>query len=205
MAVLSLPGLFVIFLLLFLRFDRRPTHISAGFASMFCEVVERIHFLLGNGFHLITQQALLKLWCWSLCQSHHLHKCKKNRLSVMVTSDGHKYSICSPSGQVLTLTSHAVKCGNITFHWPVGCKWMWCVSLLGEVPESCVWSPCIATAVFLDGRSSVWLFVLNHPSEPNPLQVILISWWIQPSLNAFMITHEHLENGGDIERREKKS
>lgn len=124
MAALSLPGGAVFFLLLFLRFDRGPTHISAGLASVLCEAVERGHFVLGNGFHLITQQALLTLWCLSLCQSHHLHQCKKNRLSVMVTSDGHTYCICLPSGHVLTLTCHAVKGGNITFHWPVGCRWM---------------------------------------------------------------------------------
>lgn len=115
MAALSLPGLAVFFPVAVFEVQSR-SHTYLCWAC-FCEVVERGHFVLRNGFHLIIQQALLKLWCWSLCQSHHLHQCKQNRLYVMVTSDDHKYCICPPSGHVLIITCHAVKCG-ISF--PIG-------------------------------------------------------------------------------------
>lgn len=92
----------------------------------------------GDGFHLVTQQAPWNLVA-EACQSCHLHKCKRDRLSVMVLGDGHRYSVCPPSGHLLIslpilLMLSVVSGGG--------------AALLGDVAKSLVLSPCAATGVF---------------------------------------------------------
>lgn len=80
--------------------------IQAPHASLLCLLLRRLRWRRagtssrGNGFHLISRQALWNFGA-EACQSHRLHTCKRNRLSVMVVGDVHKYSMCPPSGRVL--------------------------------------------------------------------------------------------------------